>query len=528
MRRGRCSGIESVTRKRFLMVLAAVLIAALALIQVTITGPRVTVRWRADISPSDRAALEQQYDLRNGLPDEGATWRYELRDRSRENISALVHDPAAADTGYIDRTNLTAPELEVRVTMRPLPFPLSSDNRFEDPWQLFQLQSLWLLLSGGGLLLVARAGGERRRRSLTIGTLLMVGVLAYAFPIDPPLLRMGDANTYTGSRSNFEAYAGVREVRFEAHLSHAILGWLYRLVDDPTEEAPERALRTLMRGATAWFVLSALGIGFVERWSPVVVRYLGLALLAPSALLYFGYRELGHLSLNVAAFPLLLRGLRDGSRRLEAGSLLSGLGAALHGFGLLSLVGAWIAALTTRARLVDRVGRALRIAAWGTAVYLGWIAVYAIILKLPIVPGHADSIPWRPWLVDDISDRASRVNAAILTTTGGRDLLFTAWVVGAPLLAVAASFWRQYGDDVRTALWYSLPSVIFTVLFWPIQGVGVEMDLVFAAFPALYALTWVCAHDARRTKIAAWLLVSAHLAFWRIVLDTRFVNFRLD
>ena len=82
---------------------------------------------------------------------------------------------------------------------------------------------------------------------------------------------------------------------------------------------------------------------------------LALALLAPSALLYFGYLELGHLSLNVAAFPLIARGLRTGSRQLEAGSVLSGLGAALHGFGLLSLAGAGLAACAVRAQVVDRV-----------------------------------------------------------------------------------------------------------------------------------------------------------------------------
>lgn len=74
------------------------------------------------------------------------------------------------------------------------------------------------------------------------------------------------------------------------------------------------------------------------------------------------------------------------------------------------------------------------------------------------------------------------------------------------------------------ALCYSVPSTIFVICFWPIQGLGPEMDLVVAAFPALYALAWVCAHDPRRTMIAAALLISAHVAFWRIVLDARFVN----
>ena len=119
----------------------------------------------------------------------------------------------------------------------------------------------------------------------------------------------------------------------------------------------------------------------VEGWSPVVLRYLGLVLLAPSTLLYFGYRELGHLSLNAAAFPLIVRGLQQGTARLEAGGALLGFGAALHGFGLLSLAGAWLAALAGASLAGERVRRLARLVAWGTAAYLGWVAVYLIVLE---------------------------------------------------------------------------------------------------------------------------------------------------
>ena len=184
-----------------------------------------------------------------------------------------------------------------------------------------------------------------------------------------------------------------------------------------------------MRIATAWFVVSALAIGFIERWSPHVMRYLGLTLLAPAALLYFGYRELGHLSLNLAAYPLLVRGLRDGTARLEAASVLSGLGAALHGFGLLALAGSSLAALAARAQWApaaagpgrERVRALLRVVAWGTAAYVGWIAIYVMVLNLPVTQGHTDVIPWRPWLAD--TTVGDRVNVAILSTVGGRDLL---------------------------------------------------------------------------------------------------------
>jgi hypothetical protein len=97
-------------------------------------------------------------------------------------------------------------------------------------------------------------------------------------------------------------------------------------------------------------------------------------------------------------------------------------------------------------------------------------------------------------------------------------------VVGAPLFAVLPMMRREYGDDVRTALGYAVPSVAFSMAFWPIQGLGIEMDLLVAAFPAFHALAWVCALDPRATRVAAALLASAHIAFWRILLDGRFVN----
>jgi hypothetical protein len=507
-------------RSQVWIALGAVAIAVAALVDVRVTGPRIAVRWAESVSDSGRAELERRYSLRDGRRDDGPEWRYQLDDRSRENIGALVRDPGVADTGYIDRVQFTAEEPEIAFGVRPLPFPLSTDAEFRDLGQLFQIQSLCLLLAGGGLLWIARRDDGRLRRRLAVATILAVGVTAYALPL-PPTLRMGDADTYTSGRANFEHYAGVRAIRFEAHLSHAVLGRLDAALGR-TDDSPSQALNLLMRMATAWFVASVLGIGFLERWSPLVVRYLGLTLLAPAALLYFGYRELGHLALSVAAYPLLIRGLASGTPRLEAASVLSGLGAALHGFGLLSLAGSSLAALAMKARWTERVRALLRLFAWGTAAYVGWIAIYVLALNLPVIQGHAEVIPWRPWLVDQAV--GDRVNVAILSVAGARDLIFTAWVVGAPLLGVAASLWRTHRDELRLASAYAVPSIVFSVAFWPIQGLGAEMDLVVAAFPAFYALAWVCAHDPRRTAIAAALLASAHLAFWRIVLDGRFIN----
>jgi hypothetical protein len=96
-------------------------------------------------------------------------------------------------------------------------------------------------------------------------------------------------------------------------------------------------------------------------------------------------------------------------------------------------------------------------------------------------------------------------------------------VTGAPLTAVAVSLWRRERNLVNLALCYALPSVVFTIFRWPYDGVGGGMDLVAAGFPAFYALAWVSAVDRRRTMVAALLLVTAHYAFWRVVLDRSFI-----
>lgn len=540
-------------------------------------GPRpvsIHVRWASAVDEAARQRLEQRYGLSRPEYRERRTWGYALLDPSRDNIRALISDPAVEDTHNIHRTAfrvgyfaprgpystrhtwipvgvefliaafLIAGTIGIGLALLERVAPgrtrgpvLAARLAFLEPmtrpaWLwiavallgLFHLQSLWLLLAGTAILGAACANSKRRRRNTTVAALLFVGVMAVAFPIDPLVASMGDAKKHAQSRDDFEDYFSGR-IRYQKHLSHVIVLASYLWLDE-TEQAPRRALMTLARVATVWFVISAIAIGFLERWSPVVLRYLGIVLLAPATLLYFGWQEFGYLALNVAAFPLLLHGLRDGGTRLEGGSTLVGFGAALHGFGLLSLAGAWIAAFATRARLRDRVGRALRIAAWGTAAYVGWIVLYEIVLKLPIDPDSAGIIPWRPWVVGEV--RANRLAAPFWSSTTARDLLMTVWVVGLPLLAVAASLRRQYPDEFRIALYYALPSIVFEIFRWPVQGLGMGMDLIVAAFPALYALAWVCAHDPKRTRIAAALLVSAHVAFWFIVHDPQFVNQVID
>jgi hypothetical protein len=510
-----------VTRQRAGLAVIALAVLLAALVDVRQLESRVHVRWRGDVSAAARATLERRYGLEQGARVEGSTWRYELSNRSQENVDALRGDGRVADTAYLEEALTQGGRRRVRVTadrFRALAGPA--------PAELLQPQS-GILVVAGGLLLWAAGMSAARRRTVALAVLLAIGIAAYAVPLRQPI-RMGDSLTYTGTRAQFDDYTGVRQIRFEAHLSHAVLG---RLAAGQSLSAASRAFWTLMHAGTAWFLSMALIVGVVEAWSPAAVRYLALALMGPATLMFFGYLEIGQLSLNLAAFPLAVRGLKTGSRHLEAAGALAGFGAALHGFGLLSVAGLALAALARlTSPVVDGVRRHglagvvdawRRLLPWSGVLYLGWVAIYLVVLKLPMVPGHAEAIPLRPWLVDEVG---RRVNAAIVSARGVRDVLATAAIVGLPLLAVTASLRRRMPFDAGAALLYAIPSVAFAIMFWPVQGLAVEMDLVFAAFPAVYALAWVCAQDGRRAIIAAAILVFAHLAFWRVVLDTAFVN----
>ena len=505
------------TRRRLLGASAAVLLLLIAFVDITILEPRIHVRWRADVTDTQRAELERRYRLEGAERLQDTTWRYELLDRSSGNVRALIDDRHVLDTAYIDRPTLTVPGREIDIG-----FARATALLGTAPAGLWQIQSVVLVVAGSLLLWAAGLGDRTRRRAIGVTAIVLVGIAAYTLPLQQDI-RMGDADTYTASRTSFENYSGVKEIRFESHLSHAILGRLYHAFWR-TDEAPARAWRLLMRAATAWFLLMLLVVGVAESWTPVALRYLGLALIGPPALLYFGYRELGHLSLNLAVFPLFLRGLMTGSRHLEVSGALAGLGAALHGFGLLSMAGAGLAAIAARLRLPDRVRAVLTFGAWSVAAYLGWIAIYLIVLKLPVSAGHAESVPLRPWFTDAIGDR---INAAIFSARGARDVLATALVAGIPLVAVVAAMRRKFAVEARMALLFAVPSTAFAIMFWPIQGLAVEMDLVFASFPALYALAWVCAHDRRSATIAAVILAIGQIVFWRIVLDSAFVNARV-
>ncbi|HKE84692.1 MAG TPA: glycosyltransferase family 39 protein [Vicinamibacterales bacterium] len=63
----------------------------------------VEVRWAPRTDAIAKQAAERRYRLFEGREREGRTWSYLLTDTSRENVRALVGDPAVENTANIDR-----------------------------------------------------------------------------------------------------------------------------------------------------------------------------------------------------------------------------------------------------------------------------------------------------------------------------------------------------------------------------------------------------------------------------------------
>ena len=136
-------------------------------------------------------------------------------------------------------------------------------------------------------------------------------------------------------------------------------------------------------------------------------------------------------------------------------------------------------------------------------------------LKLPVEPGHAASIDLRPLSTLYVADYG--LVDPILSGSGMRDIAATSVVVGVPVLLLGLLSRSGAARERRLALMFALPSLAFLVAWWPIQGVNMEMDLIFATFPAFFAGAWLCARTRRATVAALGLAALAHASFWYVV-----------
>lgn len=391
------------------------------------------------------------------------------------------------------------------------------------------MQSVVCVSLGTLLLVGAGLGRSVWRAALTavVLTILLLFSLVRPLPVDQ--FTMGDGSTIVHKRSSFEELVRPeRRIRFSSHLAYLLLDRIDRALGS-APESPADSYRALARLAGAVSAVFLMCLAAAERWSPRIVRYIALAIFAPSTLMFFGYLDVGYLALSSAAFPFVARDLQTGgdlTLGLLAGAVLLGLGAALHGVGYLgiaALVGAILAAELP-------VGRRLLLATTLGAVAMGtsliWLWCYLAVLGLEVIPHHAiGGAIWRPlW---EAGEAETRILHPLLSAVAARDLSLSGLIAGVPLVLVVLAMRKPWPRESRLALAFTVPCLIFFVFLWPVQGIAIEMDMIVAAFPAIYPLLWTCSHSPRASLASAGLLTLGHWTFWRVVFDETFVNFML-
>jgi hypothetical protein len=381
----------------------------------------------------------------------------------------------------------------------------------------------------GALLLAAAGVKSSRSRSVAVTTALTVFLaLALVTPIPLGRFVMGDGSSIVQDRSNFDdLVAHESVVRFSAHLAYRLLGRFDAALGS-TADAPLEAYRMLSWLAGVIFAVSLWCLAAIDHWSSRSVRYVALALMAPATLMYFGYLEVGYLSLSAAAFPFIAREMKSGdlTAGLLVGAILFGLGAAMHGIGYLGIAALFIAVLANDIPIRRRVVLAIALSGVAIATALIWVWYYLAVLGLDVIPGHAaGGFILRPlW---QTREAESRILYPLFSFVTARDVFFSGLIAGLPMILVTLWIRKQSAREARLALAFSLPCAIAFLLFWPPQGIAIEMDMIVAMFPAVFALLWVSSASARASVASAALLVLGHAAFWWVVLHDQFINYML-
>ena len=366
----------------------------------------------------------------------------------------------------------------------------------------------------------------RGRAACVSAALAAFIALALVLPFPARAFTMGDGSSVVQDRNNFDDL--VRhgsEIRFSAHLAYRLLDRIDARLGS-TSESPTEAYRELSWLGGAMFALTLWCFAATDRWSARSVRYIGLAMMAPAALMYFGYLEVGYLSLSAAAFPFVARDLMkqvDLTAGLVAGSILFGVGAAMHGIGYLSLAALFFAVVVFEMPIGRRLVVATALSAIAAGAALIWVWYYVVVAGLVVVPGHSiGGFIVRPLL--RAREAETRMLYPLLSMVTARDILVSGLVAGLPLIAIVLLNRKQWRREARLALAFTVPCLMAFVLFWPVQGIAIEMDMVVALFPAVFALLWACSQSVRASIASAVLLAIGHATFWWVVFDDRFIN----
>ena len=375
------------------------------------------------------------------------------------------------------------------------------------------------IVIGLALLVLRASSAPRRRRRLVVLCVLLVAAVSF---VAVPLPKQFDGeglmpggNDTGSSRGQFENRFRVDrgDVLFHSHLGDVAMTALDRAFGR-SETSPARAYDTLSRLAGLLFLLELALAAAWHRWSRQSCRYVGLAIATPLCLLYFGYWDLGYLSMAVGVVPLLAlaRGripVRAHAAALVAG-FLQGLHAALHGFGMLGLAGGALAALSRPGDALRRVLRAGTFTAAAVALYLGWVFFYVTLGRLSIE--WERELGYRPFFESMVFD--NKIANPLFSLPGfGEFGLFSA-LSGVPLLALALLSSRR-AALVPAAL-YALPGLVFLVQWWP-PSAPFNLDLMLSVFPGVFAACWVVASSRRTSTRALLVLTGLHVLLWTAV-----------
>ena len=390
------------------------------------------------------------------------------------------------------------------------------------------LQSAVVLALSAVLLRVSDVASRTWRIRSAVGALFVFAVMMVAMPLDHQFGGngfMGDGYDYSQDRDKFErnipAAGAHQELHFKSHLGDFTMARIDRAAGR-TETSPATAYALLSRIGGVIFLGELALLLVIFRGSRRVCRFVGLAFAAPLALTFFGYYEVGYLAVGIAVFPLIVHAIarRGESSALDVAGSLQGLHAAFHGFGLLGIGGGALAAIAARHR---RFAFAFRFAAFGLAFYLGWILIYIVGLGMSIVSDpYASHIAYRKLFQLYYFDR--RLVHPLFSWHGIGEVGMASLGIGVPLLALGLvpAFARDAPAGTRTlerqaALLFTLPALVFLILWWPSAGVEHDMDLLLGAFGAISAGAWLAARTPR-AAFQGWIVLAAtHVLFWAVV-----------
>jgi len=390
---------------------------------------------------------------------------------------------------------------------------------YEASPHLPRIQSI-IVLGLGALTVQATATVRRRSRQLVVVAVL-AGALAAFLAVPLPPLRfegsgyMADAADNINDRGKFEQrfpLAVGPTTSFHSYLGDLVMTRLERAYAG-SGDSTARAYATLSKLAGTLFLGELFVIAALHRYSRRVCRYVALAIASPLALLYFGYYELGYLSMSAAVVPLLA--IRRGSDLRVIGSTLSaglfqGLHTALHGFGLLGLGGAALSLAAGQASAARRAVRTLTFASAGVAMYLGWVFVYVVGMGISIiVENTVQGFGFRRLFEEIIIDK--RIAYPLFSAAGLTEIGLISMIAGVPLLLLA---WiKSPRSALIASAAYALPGLLFLAWWWP-PGAPLNLDLLMAAFPGLFAACWLLASSHERAVAALVLMVALHALFW--------------